>query len=558
MRARRWSLCATGALCLAAVAVLAGALGCGSGSSSTSSTGGADATPKQGGSITFSYQAEPNSLDPAIVWDVIGTQVEHQIYRGLLGYEPKPGPEGLNMVPDMATEVPTVENGGVTNGGRTFIFHLRKGIKFQAPVGREVTAEDFKYSFERMLRVPLAPATYFYMGVVGAQEYYDKKADTVKGFKVLDPHTLQIDLKSPDLSFLKAFGGMDFCDVVPKEWVEKWGKQFNRHPLGTGPFVFDHWTPGQEIVLKRNPDYWEEGKPYLDELHYALSYSPEIAFLKLQRGEVDVLGDYLPTPDIPIVKANPALSKNLHTMTKMGTQYLFMNVTKKPFDNLKVRQAISWAVNRERLVKLLAGQAEALYQVYPRPMPGYVEGKKYYGYDSGKAKALLAEAGYPSGFKTMLYTSNVNPYPKLMQAVQADLAAVGIQAALKTMNDSTYNSLIGMPGAATMGSTGWMMDFPDPADWIIPFFSKSNAVQGGVNSAFWWTPEFEQMITDAQKTTDASARIEKYSAMQDYVMGQAPYVTLYQPVKTCVCSDNIGGFYLHQAYEWDTVNFWRK
>ena len=501
--------------------------GCGSSAVAPDSSGAPGDSPQSGGSLTFAFQGEPASLDPAIVWDIIGTQVEHQIYRGVLGYVPQAGAAGLEMVPDLATEVPTAENGGVTNGGKTFIFHLRKGVMFQAPVSREVTAEDFKYSFERMLRAPLAPATYFYTGVVGAQEYYDKKADTVTGFKVLDRYTFEIDLSSPDLSFLKAFGGMDFCDVVPKEWVEKWGKQFNRHPLGTGPFMFDHWTQGQEIVLKRNPDYWEKGKPYLDEVRYALSFSPETAFLKLQLGEVDVLMDYLPTPDIPRVKADPALSKNVYTMTKMATEYLFMNSRLKPFDNVQVRQALSWAINRDKLVKLLGGQAEALYQVYPRSMPGYQEGKVYYGYDPVKAKQLLAAAGYPDGFKTKLYSSNVDPNPKLMQAVQADLAEIGIKAELKTMGVSTYGALVGTPNAATMGTETWSMDFPDPADWIIPIFSKSNAVQGGVNAAFWWTPELEKMIVEAQAMTDPAARIAKYSAMQDYIMGEAPYITLY-------------------------------
>jgi hypothetical protein len=115
------------------------------------------------------------------------------------------------------------------------------------------------------------------------------KADEISGFKVVDDSTVEITLKSPDLSFLNALT-MEFCDVVPQEWVEKWGKEINRHPLGTGRFMFDHWTPGQEIVLKKNPNYWEEGKPYLDEIKYALSFNPSTALLKLQQGEVDALG----------------------------------------------------------------------------------------------------------------------------------------------------------------------------------------------------------------------------------------------------------------------------
>jgi peptide/nickel transport system substrate-binding protein len=357
---------------------------------------------------------------------------------------------------------------------------------------------------------------------------------------------------------LKAFGGMDFCDVVPKEWVEKWGKQFNRHPLGTGPFVFDHWTPAQEIILKRNPDYWDKGMPHLDQLKYVFSFDPQTAFLKMERGEVDVLLNHVPTSQLPRVEADPELSARLVTMTKMATQYLFMNTQMKPFDNVKVRQAISWAINREKLAKLLSGQGEALYQIYPKGMPGYVEGKKYYGYDVAKAKQLLAEAGYPDGFKTMLYCSNLDPYPKLMQSMQADLAAIGIKAEIKAMNDSTYNTFVGQPHSATMGFATWFMDFPDPSDWIIPFFSKSNAVEGGVNSAFWWTPELEQMISTAQSTINDAERTKQYEQMQDYIMGQAPYVTLYEPVEHSVPSTAVGGFYLHEAYEWDTQDFWRN
>ena len=154
------------------------------------------------------------------------------------------------------------------------------------------------------MREPRAPATSFYMGVVGADEFMKGKADEITGFKAVDDYTVEITLESPDLSFLNAVT-MDFCDVVPKEWVEKWGKQFNRNPLGTGPFVFQKWTPGREIVLTRNPQYWEEGKPYLDGIDYQLSFNPPTALLKLERGEVDVLGDGVPVADLPRVKADP-------------------------------------------------------------------------------------------------------------------------------------------------------------------------------------------------------------------------------------------------------------
>lgn len=532
---------------------------CGSGSSSSNATAGAaSSTPKQGGSITFAFQEEPSSLDPAVCWDGVGTQVEHQIYRGVIAYVPKTGAEGLQLTPDIATEIPTAANGGITNDGKTITFHLRKGVMFQPPVNREVTAEDFKYSFERMIGLPIAPATFFFMGVVGAQEFYDKKAKSIKGFRVLDRYTFAIDLTKADLSFVSAFGGMDFCDVMAKEWVEKWGNQISRHPLGTGPFMFDHWTPGQEAVLKRHPNYWQKGKPYLDQLVYRFNVDPQTAFLQLQRGEVDVLGDFVPNSDVALVKANPNLKRNLVSQLQMGTVYLFMNTQMAPFTNIKVRQAISWAINRAKLVKVLAGTAVPLLQIYPQLLPGYEAGKTFFGYDQAKAKTLLAAAGYPNGFKTMLYTDNVEPNPTLMQSIQADLAAIGVTATIKTMSSDTYRSFIDTPRSATMGFQTWGMDFPDPIDWISSFFSKAAAVKGGSNSSFWWTPQMEQMIAEAQAMTDPTARFSKFQDIQNYIMDQPPYVTLYQPVQTDLCSANVGGFYLQSAFAWDPINYWRK
>lgn len=550
---------AAAAAVLALALVLAvGLAGCGSSEDGGSSPAAAsDDQPKQGGTLTLAYLTEPSSLDPAVAWNVIDWQIEHDIYQGLLQYAHAAGAAGAKLVPCLATEVPSIENGGISPDGKVYTFHLREGVKFQPPVNREVTAQDFKYSFERMLSEPRCPATYFYEGIVGASKFIKGKSDEVEGYKVVDDSTIEITLTSPDLSFLNAIT-MEFCDVVPKEWVEKWGRQFNRHPLGTGPFVFQSWTPGREIVLTRNPDYWEEGKPYLDTVDYQLSFNPPTALLKLERGEVDVLGDGVPVADIPRVKADPKLSGLVHTQPLVAISYMFMNVEMEPFDDVKVRQALSWAIDRDKLVKLQAGQALSLWQFYPEGMPGHVEGKVYYGYDPAKAKQLLAEAGYPDGFETMLYTDNVDPNPKLWQSVQADLAAVGVKAGLKTMSNNTFYTQQGTPNTLTAGSFGWWMDYPDPSDWIVPLFSKSNAVEGGMNSSFWWSPELETMFTEAQAMTDPEARIDKYSEMQDLLAEEAPYVPCYQPIQTTMCSETTGGFYLHPVNQIDPTQYWKK
>jgi ABC-type transport system substrate-binding protein len=546
-------------LAVCVLGALAAALASGCGGSTSSSSSGSSSAPKRGGTLTLSFLTEPSSLDPAVAWNVIDWNVEHAIFEGFFRYAAKSGAAGSQLEPCLATEVPSTANGGISADGKVYTIHLKQGIHFQAPVSREVTMADFKYTIERVLdpkTQPASPGSSFYLGIVGAHEFNNGKAKEVSGIKVVDPYTMTITLQNPDLSFLNALT-MEFCDVIPKEWVQQWGKKINRHPLGTGPFQFVSWTPGQQIILKRNSTYWDAQHVYLDEIKYVLSYTPETAFLKLQNGEVDILGDGVPAADLTHVKADPNLSKRVYSQPLVAISYLFLNAQMKPFDNVKVRQAISWAIDRDKLVRLQAGQAETLWQLYPPGMPGYQSGLKFYGYDPVKAKQLLSEAGYPNGFKTMLYTDNVDPDPKLMQSVQYDLAKIGIQASIKTMSNDTYYTFQGTPKTATMGSFGWWMDFPDPNDWVGPLFSKASAVQGGMNSSFWWSPTVETMYKQAQAMTDPAARIAKYVDIEKFILDQAAYATLYSPIQTTMISTSVGGFYLNPVYQINPATYWK-
>ena len=527
--------------------VLAACGGSSTGSSSTPATGG---SPKKGGTLVFAWDSEPASLDPAIAWNLVDWQVEHNVFESLYRYKSVPGEAGTQLEPAMAADMPVL-----SNGGKTYTIRLKPGLMFQPPVSREVTAQDFKYSFERMMRLPNAPGTYFYTSVVGARDFQKGKAPHVAGYKALDKYTIQIDLEQPNLAFLNAIT-VDFCDPIPKEWVDKWGTKVARHPLGTGPYSFVSWTPGQEIVLKRNPNYRDADKVMLDGIRFELDDSVESAFLKLQSGDVDVLGNNVPPASVLSVLNSPEWKPYVYREPVIGTIYLFLNVQFPPLDNVLVRQAISWAIDRDKLVKLLTGQATALYQVYPPGMPGYQADKKWYGYDPQKAKALLAQAGYPNGFKTMLYTDNVDPYPKLFQSIQNDLEAVGIKAGLRTMSNSTYYTFASTAHNAAIGRYLWYMDFPDPSDWISPLFSKAAAVSEGTNGSFWWSPKLEAMMAEAQTMTDATARLAKYDDMQAYIMEQAPYVTLYSPIMTTMCSKRVRGFYLHEVFTYDPIKYW--
>ncbi len=277
----------------------------------------------------FAWDSEPASLDPAIAWNLVDWQVEHAVFENLYKYAPQPGVAGTTLEPSMAVAMPVM-----SNGGKTYTIKLKPGILFQPPVNREVTADDFKYSFERMMRLPNAPGTYFYTNVVGATDYQAGKATHIAGYKALDRYTIQIDLEQPDLAFLNALT-VDFTDPIPKEWVAKWGnRQVARHPLGTGPFMFESWTPGQEIVLTRNPNYRDAANVWLDGIKFELNDTTQSAFLKLQRGDVDVLGNNVPPANVLPGHEQSRVEALRLREPVIGTIYLFLNVQFPPLDNV--------------------------------------------------------------------------------------------------------------------------------------------------------------------------------------------------------------------------------
>jgi len=555
MRASRRSL---GALALAlalALGLCLGLVACGGTGGGEAGGGAGGGQPVKGGTLTVTFQGEPTELDPAIAWEVESWSIERLTYQTFLTYAHKPGEAGTELVPDLATEVPTAENGGISKDGRVYTFHIRPGVKFAPPVNREVTAQDFKYSFERMLKEPLAPATFFYTGVVGAQDFIDGKADHVKGYEVVDDHTVRITLEKPDGAFLMAMT-MPFTSVMPREWVEKVGKQIKRRPLGTGPYIIDHWTPGQEIVAKRNPNWTGDRDQWLDEIHFIFSANPSTALLKLQRGEVDLLGDTVPEADYQRVKSDPTWSKYLVSEPQIAWYYVFLNVLEKPFDDVKVRQAINHAIDTDKIMKIMAGQASPLHQIFPNGMPGHVPDKVYYQYDPAKAKQLLAEAGYPNGFKTTFYSHNVDPFPKLAQSIQADLKEIGIDASIKLMDRATYWDFIALKKShAGIGLSDWYQDFPDPSDWVGPLFT--NPIDGGANSSFYQNDQVDRLYKESASVLDPAKRIAMYQQMQDIIMADAPVVPLFQPVWNAMYGKDTGGFYIHPVWIFSFQEYWK-
>jgi peptide/nickel transport system substrate-binding protein len=428
-------------------------------------------------------------------------------------------------------------------------------------VNRATTADDVKWSIERMMRLPKAPATYFYDGIVGATEYgaTNSKATQITGIKVTDPTTIEFDLTQPDPTFLNEIA-LPFCYVMDKGTVAQYGSQVNRHPVGTGPFAFVSWTPGQEIVMKRNPNYYDTAKIHLDGIDFTFSADPSTALLQLERGNIDTLGDGVPAASYVQVTHDPQFKNDVISAPQIAWYYMFINTTIKPFNNVLVRQALNDAVDTQKLMKVLAGQAQPLNQIFPAGMPGHDSSATFYSYDPVKARALLAQAGFASGFKVTLYTHNVDPMPRIAQSVQYDLQQVGLKVSIKQLDRSTYWTLIATKGnPCAIGLTDWYMDFPDPSDWYGPLLSKAAAeTDGGSNQSWWYSPQAEALYTQTLVEPDPAKRIQLFQQMQKIIMAQAPVVPLFQPVFNAMAASTVGGFYVHPVWQLKYDDFWKK
>ena len=269
-----------------------------------------------------------------------------------------------------------------------------------------------------------------------------------------------------------------------------------------------------------------------------------------------MLGDGIPSADYMRTKQDPTWGKYVYDASEIATYYVFMNVREKPFTDVKVRQAVNYAIDTARLQKLLAGQAKALNQIYPEGMPGNQPDQQFYTYDPEKAKSLLAEAGFPDGFEVTFVGHNVDPFPKLAQAVQNDLAAVGIKATIKLMDKATYWDFISLPQShAAIGLTDWYQDFPDPSDFVGPLYT--HPIEGGANANFYQNAEVDKLYAASNSELDPAKRIAMFVQMQDLIMADAPSAILYQPVWNGMFGKNVGGYYYHPVWNLQFQEMWK-
>ncbi len=490
-----------------------------------------DPAATAGGTITVTYKDDVATLDPAIGYDWQNWSMIKSLFDGLMDYTPGT----TELRPGLA------ESYEISPDGLVYTFKLRAGVKFHN--GREMTAEDVKYSLDRVTNpATQSPGAGFFGAIAG----FDAAGEGgLSGVEVVDPLTVKITLSRPDATFLHVMA-LNFASVVPKEAVDAAGDDFGKQPVGTGAFKLAEWTLGQRLVFEKNADYWRAGVPFLDSVVFEVGQEPVVALLRLQNGEVDVPGDGIPPAKFMEVMADPAQAERVVQGGQLHTGYITLNVTMPPFDKLEVRKAVNMAINKERITQIINGRAVPATQPLPPSMPGYTEGYAGYAYDVEGAKALLAEAGLADGFETELYVMNTDPNPRIAQAIQQDLAAIGITANIQNLAQANVIEA-GGAGTAPMiwsGGMAWIADFPDASNFYGPILGCAGAVEGGWNWSKFCDEALDAKAVEADSTFDpamAADRLKMWSDVYMGVMEQAPWVPVFNEERYTMKSERMGG-----------------
>ncbi len=378
---------------------------------------------RQGGSIVVGWEQEGNSFDPAIGYDLISwdslcncTTAAPMIF----------GAAGEGPFPNAAAAVE------ISDGGTLYTMHLRPGVRFQN--GRTVTAHDYAYSWGRVLDPKNASwaASYLYP-IEGAEAVFNGKAKTVKGLTVADPMTLKIRLHSPDITFINILA-QPYMTAVAKEAVTRYGAKFAKHVVSTGPFMLSSYDQqGQTATFKRNPHYFWKGLPYLDSVVYRWGTSAQTELLQLQHGNIDSVGEGIGPSLVPQVSAQPSLAKYIVKVQLAAVRWIGLNLKRAPFTDVRVRQALNWAINREQITRIGYGESVPWGLPFPQNLPNFHRVATPYGYDPQKAKALLASAG-AHNLSFQLTTTSDDPNPSIAQILQQQFKAVGVNMSIQTVS----------------------------------------------------------------------------------------------------------------------------
>lgn len=463
--------------------------------------------------------SDPPSLDPALATDSYSLFVIRQIFSGLVAYD-----NSLKIVPDIAVALPSV-----SSDGKTYTFALRQGVKFAD--GKEVTAQDFKYSMERATDAKLAgsqpasslPAALYLGDIVGVHDKLEGKAVEISGIHTPDPHTLIITIDAPKAYFLsKLTAGPAF--VVQKSNVES-GPKWVENPQGTGPFKIDGWVHNQKMVLVPNDKFYG-GVPQLPRVNIWMGANAQGGLQQYETGGLEVTD--VPVDDIDRVSdKNSPMAAELQTVPDLSVTYLAFNSRMKPFDDPKIRQALSLVIDRQKIARVMFQSRVRQAQGFvPPDMGGYKSLAPGETYNLTLARQLIEQSAYKNAAnlpRLRLYTSGDALGPMLKDVFSQTL---GIDLEVHEVEWSDF--LGGLDNRSyPMFTLSWGADYPDPESFLGTLFRSSSPE----NHTGYKNPTIDDLLNKAAVETDNSKRMGMYADIEAKILKEYPAVPLYHSVR---------------------------
>lgn len=476
------------------------------------------ASPEPGGTLRVAFQNEWAGLDPHTVSSYSSYQILNNVLEGLTFYD-----DNLNLVPWLA------ESWEQSDDGLTWTFHLRQGVLFHN--GREMTADDVKWSFERLID----PAT-------GAGNAARVGPPETK-IEVIDPYTVAITHPEPFGIFPQSLGFDKSTGIVAKESLNDQG--IITQPIGTGPFKVAEVEGTTRLRLEKNEDYWQAGLPYLDAIEIQPIPDDTVRETALLSGDVDWVLSIAPQ-NLATLQANPDVV--VSTAPQLSYDYMGMNVTRPPFDDVRVRQAIAMALDREQIAEAgYFGLAETIEGPTGPGSPWYFDYAPYKR-DVEGAKALLAEAGYPDGFEMeLLPTVQYGETVRAAQVIQQQLAEIGITASINAPEWTQWLELEGnFNYDAYICNWNGLID----ADQYYYLQHKSDQV---FNFTGYDNPQFDELVTEARSISDFDQRYQIYEQLNKILVDDAPYIYMYNKLEARAYAPNVKGFVTRSD---QANNFW--
>lgn len=473
----------------------------------------------------FNLSSGVTSLDPAFSKDQATMWMCNQLYNGLLQLD-----DSLNVMSSIAKSYEIKDN------GLTYIFHLRNDVFFHDHSlfpngkGRRVVANDFVYSFNRIIDESIAST--------GAWLFNGKVRDTIP-FEYLDDSTFVIHLKYP-FRPMASLLTLQYCSVVPSEIVDYYGKDFRNVAIGTGPFKLVKWQENVALVLGKNDNYFEKDSlgisfPYIDGVKVTFLNDRSVEFLQLLQGHLDMVSGIDKSFRDKAITASGILQPDVATKVKMlrmpymNTEYLGFSMGKvknTAIQNKLVRQAISYAIDREKMITYLRSGIgkPAHYGIIPIGVKGFNENVKGYSFQPELAKKLLKEAGYPNGKGIEPITLSSNPmYQDLTEYIAKSLENIGIKVVVQLSPGSFLREAMSK-NEVDFFRASWIGDYPDAENFLALFYGKNSAPP---NYTFYKNPKYDQLYQTALSSSSDQEAKEIYGKMEQLMLDDAPIVPLF-------------------------------